>query len=63
MISDIKSESISPALNLFKKHIITLKQKIKNIYLEKSGFILMFLNLSKKEITINFSLIFLLFFY
>ena len=33
MISDIKreSESISPALNLLKKHIITLKQKMKNM--------------------------------
>ena len=42
MISDKKreSESIRPALNLLKKHIITLKQKIKNIDLEKTGFMI-----------------------
>ena len=42
MISDKKreSESIRPALNLLKKHIITLKQKIKNIDLEKTDFMI-----------------------
>ena len=42
MISDKKreSESIRPALNLLKKHIITLKQKIKNIDLKKTDFMI-----------------------
>ncbi len=42
MISDKKKEkeNLRPALNLFKKHIDNLKLKIKNIDLEKTGFMI-----------------------